>query len=1100
MSPRIPARSNSKKPRTIKNKNETRAAPALNGLASARAKFSRPQLHAIYARTRLFEWLDAACHFPVIWVEGPPGAGKTTLVASYLSHRKHRCLWYQVDGGDRDLASFFHYLGLAVAQTNPRFRRPMPKLTPEYLGGLATFTRNFFRELTQRLKPPFVLVFDNLQEVGLDAPLYEVLLEGSSELPDGVHTILISRAASPEAFARSRLEKRFTLLDWKTLRLDENEAIEFIRFLHREGRRALSDGEIRRSYRQCDGWIAGLLLLQEGAGPEGLGVEPLDPAIAQNLFDYFAAEVFARRHPAVKELLMQTALFPSFTTAMAERLTGNSRARTLLNDLVRQHHFIVELRSEPTVTYQYHPLFRQFLLDRATAAWGNVDFIRQRHRAARILEQNGELEQALALYLDTGDAMAVTRLLLAQAPSLVAAGRYKILSAAIARLPFAVIEQEPWLRYWLGVSVMVFDPAAGQPHLTLAYERFQEKNDLVGLWLAWASVVDAIWQQQRDWTLLDPWIGRLEKQLQNDGWFPSTEIAARVVSSLFLVLIWHMPNHPQMARWAEEAAKLWQHTSEFSLRLRVGVGLQFYYVHTGAFSRAQLLGETQHRLAKRKDVSPGAALLAHMISVYVSAFSGLYPEVSEYSRAALDLSSATGINVFNGLVYGAALYATLGAEDLNTADKLLDNIKAMIVTQPTSLDTAHYHIHCSWRARLAGDREHAVQHAKLAVEIAARIGAYLPEICCHHGLAHAYLICGDSDAARRENEIARSQAHRANFHWWIYLCEMFEAYVAFECDEEALGVGRLREALVLQERFGMGCHFPYWHKDMIARLCAKAFEHNVATPYVRKLLHVYKLEHIEPPFYLDTWPFPVKVYTLGRFSVLLDDKPLKFAAKAQKKPMELLKCLIAMGGRDVQEGRLTEALWPQAEGDAAAQSLATTLHRLRKLLGEEAIERQEGRLTLNPKQAWVDLWVFERQMTALESACRERQHADVARLGDRMLNLYRGGFLQGETDAPWALAMRERLRGKCLRLIETTAGCLTGAQHHELALACYQKAIEMDPLAEGFYRGLMRCYHVLGRRAEALTTYRRCREILGRHLGIVPSPQTEALYQQLLSP
>jgi DNA-binding SARP family transcriptional activator len=180
--------------------------------------------------------------------------------------------------------------------------------------------------------------------------------------------------------------------------------------------------------------------------------------------------------------------------------------------------------------------------------------------------------------------------------------------------------------------------------------------------------------------------------------------------------------------------------------------------------------------------------------------------------------------------------------------------------------------------------------------------------------------------------------------------------------------------------------------------------------------------------------------------------------------------------------------------------LATTLHRLRKLLGEEAIERQEGRLTLNPKLAWVDLWVFERQMTALESACRERQHADVARLSDRMLNLYRGGFLAGETDASWALAMRERLRGKCLRLIETTAGCLTRAQHHELALACYQKAIEMDPLAEGFYQGLMRCYHVLGRRAEALTTYRRCQEILDRHLGVVPSPQTEALYQQLLSP
>ena len=91
----------------------------------------------------------------------PPGAGKTSLIASYLAARRLSNLWYQVDAGDADIASFFYYLGQAA----PRRRRSLPLLTPEYRQGLAIFTRRFFRELYSRLKTPFVLVFDNYQEV-----------------------------------------------------------------------------------------------------------------------------------------------------------------------------------------------------------------------------------------------------------------------------------------------------------------------------------------------------------------------------------------------------------------------------------------------------------------------------------------------------------------------------------------------------------------------------------------------------------------------------------------------------------------------------------------------------------------------------------------------------------------------------------------------------------------------------------------------------------------------------------------------------------------------------------------------------------------------
>src|SRR5262249_45681274 len=157
------------------------------------AKTARPALARTVARPRLFRLLDRAAQRPVTWVWAPPGAGKTTMVASYLAARRRRALWYQMDAGDADAATFFYYLGRAA----PRRRRPLPLLTAEYRSGLAVFARRFFRELYGRLSGPFTVVLDNYQEIPPGSALHEVVAEAVAEIPEGVRLVVISRAEPP---------------------------------------------------------------------------------------------------------------------------------------------------------------------------------------------------------------------------------------------------------------------------------------------------------------------------------------------------------------------------------------------------------------------------------------------------------------------------------------------------------------------------------------------------------------------------------------------------------------------------------------------------------------------------------------------------------------------------------------------------------------------------------------------------------------------------------------------------------------------------------------------------------------------------------------
>ncbi len=570
--------------RRTKTRSKAVAKPRRVNASSARAagpryslppKLTPPRPARLYPRTRLFDLLDRLrAEHRVLWVSAPGGAGKTSLATSYLSARKLPVLWYQVDQGDGDIASFFYYMGLAAKRAAPWHKTALPLLTPEYLADVPTFTRNFFRELYRRLPRNSVIVLDNYQDAPEYSLLHDVLHTAMSEVPEGLNLLVLSRVEPPSVLARLRLCDHAACLDWEKIQLtrEETAGIGALRL----GKDLPDASLLDTLHERTQGWAAGVVLMLE----QGRSGAPLDaatlPAGQKLLFDYFAGEILVKLDEGTKNALLTSALLPKMTVNMVAQLTAFPETGRLLAELNRRNYFTLKHPgAEPT--YEYHPLFREFLLARAEAIYAPEQLLATKKTAAALLEGNGQTEAAAALWQETGDWSGIARLSLNRAQSLIAQGRSHTLEAWLKALPSALLAQTPWLLYWFGVCRLPFAPAEAREYFERAYTGFKSGDDLPGVYLAWCAVVDSFIYEWGNFKPLDRWIAEMEDLLRNHPVFPSPEIEAQVACGMFLALMYPQPDHPDLPSWERRVWKIMLMGADDRLRIKVGNHLLLYY-------------------------------------------------------------------------------------------------------------------------------------------------------------------------------------------------------------------------------------------------------------------------------------------------------------------------------------------------------------------------------------------------------------------------------------------------------------------------------------------------------------------------------------------
>jgi len=1066
------------------------------------AKTTRPSLAGIIPRDRLYRRLDEALGSSVIWVTGPPGCGKTTLAASYLEHRKPSSLWYQFDEGDADVASFFYYLGLAIPDPGKRKAARLPQLTPEYHAGLPAFTRRYFQALYQQLGASFAIVFDGYHEVPAQSVFHDVMRIALGEVPPGCAVVLISRSDPPATMARMRANRAMEVIGWRELRLTQEESDALVaRRGHKLARDALVD-----LYNRTQGWAAGLILVLEQAPVYDPLAAPSDLSNPGLVFDYMAGELFQKTDSRTRELLLATAYLPQMTAAMAQQLAGIEGADAILAELYRNNNFVALKQAQPQPVYQYHPLLREFLLARADETFDRERRAELQRRSAELLEAEGQVADAVSLLRATGDWERVVTLIERHGPRMSGLGMGETLVHWVDALPKEVQERNPWTLYWKAVSRMHISPRESRLLYEQAYELFcaQPAPDSRGLLLTCSGAMDAILYEVDDFSLLDRWITVMERLLQQYPELLTADVEARVASSLLASMSVRQPQHPDLAHWVERGYRASLAHDDPNLRMLVEWRVALSIMWEGHFPRTWAVIEGMRRLAQQREVSPFALTTLKLAEATYFMLTNDREACLAAVREGVEIERAEGVHLLSYQLLANGASGALMTGDLDTAESLLQKFSELKGT-PARFDLCLFHVFSTWLALLRQDSVRAFQQQKLALTKAIEVGCPAYEILCHIASAQVLYEGGEERKALSHFQQVYDLARPIRSHLLQFTGLMNYAYVGLDRGRRPRSGLRALKLALESGKPRNYTSFLLWRPDMLARLCSHALEAGIEREFVAKIIRARGLALDASQLALADWPWPYRVHTLGPFRLVKNGAALTFSGKAQRRPLELLKVVIANGGRDVSEERVTEALWPRIEGDSAHRSFTTTLHRLRKLLGEDrAIVLSEGRLTLDGRYVWLDTWALEQLTGRIEQVLRRsRESLDRDTLDQmcaRMIELYAGPFLGNEPDEPWSLPIRERHRHRFMRAIGEACRYWQQANQPERAVDLLERAIEIDSLAESLYRHLMACYAQLGRNADAAETYNRCRKTLTAVLNVEPAPETRALYEKILQP
>lgn len=1106
-------------------------------------KLQPPQLKGkILRRERLIKRLKDNLEKKLILVCADAGYGKTTLLTTFIKQVKKPYAWLTLNSGDRCFNTFIKYMIAGIRQYFPEFGNAfLWKLIKNGFSVNMEETLISFANSLQAVSHVDIwTILDDYHNVSDSHEITECMNFLLTNSPSNLHFIIASRAKPLFSVSRLKSKGEYYELSADDMKFTYEETQMLFRDIWR------SDHEkekILRLWTETNGWITAIYLyLSSLRENRELELTIRSSEMHAELYKYLAEEILTNQEKTIRNFLIKTSIFDVLQPKICDRLLQTKRSQKILHQLADSGLFTHCIDSEQEL-YQYHPLFREFLLNTLEKGRSANDLQGLYAKAGRIMEESGDLYGALAFFIRIKKWHSAANLLHRMLKENIQRLEVLQIEQYLEKFPLDYIEKDARLLFLKGLIAYYkekYQNALGlMKQAQSLLEKKGRKRDLLKVLTAEANLC------MRSGRYEDALFYAAQALGLNPGLKEKAEILcfAKGPSELCLGKI----------KDAEASLAL---AYDIYDRTRYSKGRAVAMVHLSALSyeigdliKAGQYCETARQLFEElnDNFHLGIAL------INLATIHNILRE-DEKAKAVIDQALDIGRKFDIKEVYGEAV-CQLAELKINKGDEagygfFEESLKAFQEIEDICNVTASMLSYGDAKRR----RGHLTDALRLINKAGENINAFkLGKLTPLYKIVRGIAECESGYYSRAEADLseARELSTPIGNRYYVFLCDLYLAYLHHLTGNERSSRAIFEQCLssvrkdhyepILVTEHGVSVPL------LISRLALRPddnFSISVlekvgarATKYLLPLLDeknvdlsravIELLARIDDPACIDklrrytahpelgdTAAFALKcistggvkdlvVNFLGKMAVYRNDELIK--TWKYNAVRNLFQFLVINKGRRILRDEIIETLWPGMPLDKALAGLYNALSSLRKIL-EPGKHGKTSMIRLENECVWLD-W-RDSYSYDVDRFLENYRLGKIKEKGDpraclmtfsEAQKIYRGDFLGEEKYVDWIEPERRRLREIYIETLSRTAVLHIQRQEYDKAMDFHKKILELDPCIEESHRALMLCHWKRNDKKKAVEQYKICEEVLTKHLGLSPLSETKRLFEVIVS-